>query len=248
MAKSKVQRIQERVNAMKGDLRYWIGDYALKAGWTFERILEHRSHHWENPHWAKFPQWAKEQFSTSFDMYLSKVEHQLVWTHVLDGERVCCDDKRTQGRAREICEQMDALKAEGKANSAFCYAYSVSGRLVLLPFREDDRILELESGRLTDFDIQSVITVGSTFLPKSSRGNGTTYLQTTIPVQVEGNKVVQLLDLAIEAAGNVCHCDTEIEKETGMGPSENNAKNSYGEPVWRDEVCVFCRIRMFPKG
>jgi len=41
-----------------------------------------------------------------------------------------------------------------------------------------------------------------------------------------------------------CDCDTSIEKETGMDPSESNHphKNALGEYIWGHE-CEFCKAR-----
>ena len=53
-----------------------------------------------------------------------------------------------------------------------------------------------------------------------------------------------------ESLMQVCHCDTEIDRETGADPSESHYKvvNFYGEHIWGEKECVYCRMRRLFKA
>lgn len=59
---------------------------------------------------------------------------------------------------------------------------------------------------------------------------------------------IELLKEVVGLSGDgylnlMCSCDTEVDKETGDYPPDSNLKNYYDEPVWRNEICLHCRIK-----
>jgi hypothetical protein len=59
----------------------------------------------------------------------------------------------------------------------------------------------------------------------------------------------ELIDLLKKIVGDVCHCDTDIEKESGDGPEVSvfGMKNFYDDPIWGDEICDHCQARFLIK-
>lgn len=51
------------------------------------------------------------------------------------------------------------------------------------------------------------------------------------------NRLIRLID-------HKCDCDTSLEKETGDYPPETNEKNFYGEPVWANNICEYCLVKI----
>ena len=188
-----VDRALERVKSLCGEIVYWIESYHGRSGTSFEKLLQWRQERiFDNPNYNKLQQWAKERISHCFDNALKTVSNRLIWTHVVDGERMLYTDPRLHDRAREVNEQMQALKDQGKANSAYCYAFcdtENNNRLILIPYREEDQQKEIESGRLSADDLNRPYHHKVVFLRSAHQPNGRNALAVTVAVEVNGNQV-----------------------------------------------------------
>jgi hypothetical protein len=106
-----------------------------------------------HPNYAKLLRWAKEQLEVVFNMVITRMEREHhYWTHVVDGVRMSCDDPRTEGRAKEISETCSEL-------SGFCYWLKLDGMSVFVPYSEEQRAKDIESGRLTGETLEALMSV-----------------------------------------------------------------------------------------
>jgi len=190
--RTEADRTNDRLKSLKGEISHWVGGHYLKSGATHEFLLNWRTEQvYKNENYKKLQQWAKREVTEFFDLMMRKVETSLAWTHVLNGQRVLGRTKLTGDNARLVSEEHDALIAAGKVGSAFCYAYrKPEGKLMFLPFREEDRQKELESGRLTKEDLGLVYDHRTLFMPVGWHPNGQACLTLTCPVHIVDDMVV----------------------------------------------------------
>lgn len=180
------------VASLNNDIEFWVSRTAAKNGWTFERVLDWKTRNiLKNATYQKLPRWAKEKIDTAFNIYYNILESTLIWTHVLDGKRIIYSDPAADNRAKDIHDQNVELSKQGKANSAFCHAFALpDSRLILVPFRDEDRKLEIESGRLTEEDIGLITNHKTVHLPRGNVMNGTAILTCRVSVNFKDGKVI----------------------------------------------------------
>lgn len=192
MAENKKRRTEadrnyDTVKSIKSEILYWVGRSAFKCGWSFEKVMEWREKNiFSHPRYKKLTRADVAELSAVFDVILEQLQAKLFWTHVLDGKRVLTHDPVTKDRAIEVYEQGVALEQAGKAASAYCYAFKLpDDRLMLVPFREDDREKELESGRITEHELNLIYDQKTVVLPVAHLPNGKPSLSTVQYLTVE---------------------------------------------------------------
>ena len=136
------------------EINYWYYTCALTMIYTCEKQNEWFSTRiWQTDNYKRLPNWAHEQIRAARTVYDLFFEKNLVWTHVLDGERIWCDDPKTKGRAIDISNQM-------QNTSDFAFAVKIitdKQRIVFVPRTEIIRVKDIETGRLNSVDIDRII-------------------------------------------------------------------------------------------
>jgi len=103
---------------------------------SYEEILRQRQNIINSQVYQSLPRWAKGEINGAFDVMMRLHYRNLIWTVMLDGERITTDDPKLQDRWQDV--------QEGKG----CYAY-IDSEFNFIPFMEKDRTqkqLELFKG------------------------------------------------------------------------------------------------------
>jgi len=102
-----------------------IFDEAVQDCASHEEILRQRQNIIGSQVYQSLPRWAMGEVDGAFDVLMRlHYRNALVWTVVLDGERLTTDDPKLNTRWHEVAEDKG------------CYAYKGD---TFVPFREKDR-------------------------------------------------------------------------------------------------------------
>lgn len=171
MARTKMDRINETVQSLITEVNRYLSVDGLASvyHWSFEDILDWRKTKiYGHPRWKKLPRWAQERVQSVVNtLWFNHERRYTIWTLVLDGRRYFTQSKELSDRHREVSEQM---QADPEINfGAHCYAVRMpDSRIVLVPYRESDRVKEIRSGRLASDDCEG----GETLMVKSKPQGG----------------------------------------------------------------------------
>jgi hypothetical protein len=170
----RIERSLDIIKSIQSEINYWIGQYAVRQCWTFDRCLRWRGEHVHDKQYHNLQNWAKERVNTFFDVIFDRVGFgQVVWTHVLDDVRRIAKSPLFDGRYQDIDSD----------ESAHCHAFlTPSGQVILLPFRQKDRKREIKAGRITREDIQTCKK--SQRLVPACKPNGSPVLALLCPVEL----------------------------------------------------------------
>lgn len=132
---------------------HFLALVAHRHCWTLERILQMRNDSiYNHVRYSRLPNWAKERITGYWEAVYKRHDRKLVWTHVIRGHRLPYNDPSITETPREI--------SEAETYSDFAYLAKINGRLVAIPFREESRLRDINSGILTQNDIDTIISPG----------------------------------------------------------------------------------------
>lgn len=119
-------RLQHTVHEYQSEF-IRIFDEARDDCASHEEILRQRQNIIGSQVYQSLPRWAKGEVDGAFDVLMRlHYRNALIWTVMLDGERMTTDDPKLQDRWQDV--------QEGKG----CYAY-IDSESNFIPFREKDR-------------------------------------------------------------------------------------------------------------
>lgn len=189
-----MDRSYDRLKSLNGEIDHWIKHYA-RYGATFEFFLKWRDERiYGTEAWAKMQQWARTAVNHYFDYVFKTVDQYLVSTSVFKGQRLMHGHPALEA-AREVYEENKLLEEQGKAAGCWCYAFcdtNNGNRLLLIPYREEDRAKEIASGRLTEEIIKSLYDPGIISLQRGNKLNGSPCLTLRVMVPVTNDGKVEM--------------------------------------------------------
>lgn len=162
---------QKALEGCKDNYRRYYQD-AKERGMTHEWLMAHTKQWiYETEPYKRLPDWAHEILS-SFSMYLfNEWQHSLIWTHILDGQRLHAGHALFEGRYGEIGQQ-DAKSR----TSEHCYGFVVQGKLVFVPNTQEAIDKDIAAGRLAQADLERIRNYHYMPCPRVSLISGKLYV------------------------------------------------------------------------
>lgn len=147
------ETIRKHIDGICGNMRHYVNN-APDMCWTFERFMEYLAANvFARPHYAKLPQWAKSEIGgfwrAVFDRYDAE---NLFWTYVLDGERILSKLHENKIDAHPV-----GWPAVDANECGSAYVFKAGVRLIIVPWRQEERESEIAAGRLHPEDVAFVI-------------------------------------------------------------------------------------------
>ena len=200
--RTEFDRSYDKAKSLKGEIASWVIRHFARHGATFEKLLDWRQERiYDSKAWKTMQQWARTSVNDYFDFVFAQVDQLLISTSVFQGKRRMHGDPALN-EARLVYEEEKALEAEGKATGCWCYAFCDTrngNRLILVPYRAEDRAKELESGRLTQADLDDLWKREVIQLTRGNVLNGKPCLTMAVQVIVKDDGT---LDMPAEGTWN----------------------------------------------
>ena len=135
------------LNGMIADYRSIYRDAGEHAH-SHEAVMETvRVRILDTERYRRLPSWAEAALWTAhYRVLFDDWQNAMIWTHVIDGERVHTKHASLDGRLESIVE----------GDSHHCYAYLVDERIVYVPMNDKDVETDIRYGRLSREDLRTV--------------------------------------------------------------------------------------------